>query len=73
MGTVECFTIRGSPMRVSVWIDERPGALDELTFYDPIDLARVEVFGGGRMIRVYTTWFMESAARRKYLPMPLTI
>ncbi|HEX2202218.1 MAG TPA: carboxypeptidase-like regulatory domain-containing protein [Longimicrobium sp.] len=68
-----CFLIRGQATRPVVWIDERPapGGLEELASYYPTDLHSVELYSGGRMIRVYTSGFMRIAARSSYRPRPL--
>jgi carboxypeptidase family protein len=72
-GSARCVRARGHTVRPSVYVDEAPafGGLEQLLEYRPQDLYMVEVYGGGTHIRVYTTWFMDSAARRKTRPQPL--
>lgn len=72
--TTECLRVRGRPVAPSVWIDEVPavGGLSQLEAYSPGELFRIEVFGGGRYIRVYTRHFIEHVASRpSYRPRPL--
>ena len=60
----ECVYSRGSAAPVSVVIDEAPAlGLSQLTMFNPSEVHRVEVYDGGRHIRIYTTWFMEQVAR----------
>ena len=69
-----CFRIRGAPAQVAVWIDERPaiGGISELETYDTSELHSLEVYGGGRMIRAYTMWYMEAVARGRVMsPAPI--
>jgi hypothetical protein len=58
-----------------VWIDETPmlGGLELLQLYDPGEFERVEIYNGGGQVRLYTTQFMERAARIGYRPMPIFI
>jgi hypothetical protein len=59
--------------RARVWIDEVPisPSLEVLQNYDPRDFERVEIYDGGKQIRLYTVRFMERAARIGYEPLPL--
>lgn len=68
-----CGFIRGSVSEIAVFIDERPaiGGMEELELYDPSDFHTVEIYGGGRMIRAYTMWYMENMARRRAVPQPI--
>lgn len=61
-----CVRARGRPVRPSVYIDERPAVagLLELETYSPQELYSIEVYQGGRHIRAYTTWWVETQARR---------
>jgi hypothetical protein len=70
-----CLFMRGRPGRTRIYIDEMPaiGGLDQLASYSPHDLYRVEVYGGGAMIRVYTRWYIEHAAKHGLRPMPLIV
>ncbi len=58
-----------------VFVDEVPamGGLAMLASYDPWEIERVEIYGSGGQIRVYTTWFMEHAAKRRYRPQPFLL
>lgn len=71
--TGTCFLVRGQPVQPLVYVDELPaiGGMEDLAMYHPREIERIEVYGGGRMIRVYTTWFMENAARTRYRPSPI--
>lgn len=63
-----CALIRGQLVQPAVWIDERPAFGDELALLHPQDLDVIEVYGGGRIIQVYTRWWMERNARRRLVP-----
>ncbi len=67
-GGALCVLVRGQWIEPQVWIDERPAFSDELTAYSPADLFLVEVYGRGRMIRAYTTWWMEKTGKRPLDP-----
>lgn len=63
-GRNACIRRRGQLVQPVVYIDERRAfGLDELEAYPPHDIYMVESYDGGRMIRVYTTWFMQNLAR----------
>jgi hypothetical protein len=68
-----CIWHRGRPAQASVMVDERLslGGLDELRMYRPEELFMVEIYGGGRHIRIYTNWYMEMAVERKIRPRPV--
>lgn len=72
-----CVIARGRPAELRLMVDERPqiGGLEALAMYDPDDFDRVEVYGGGRVVMLYTVGFMERQARRriKWLPMPIGV
>lgn len=74
-GGLNCVNIRGRPGQPIVYVDEVrwPGGLDALASYRPWDVARVEVYGGGEQIRIYTRWFLEWAAEHDYHPWPILI
>jgi hypothetical protein len=65
----------GPSARAQVWIDETPmiGGLEVLELYDPDEFERVEIYAHGGQVRLYTTHFMERAARLGYRPMPIFI
>lgn len=67
-----CVWSRGRMVEPSVWIDESPvlGGLDYLQMFQPHELYMVEVYGGGRHIRVYTNHYMERAANQRLFPLP---
>jgi hypothetical protein len=72
-GWMECTWQRGSAYQSLVFIDEVrwTGGLDRLADYSPREVSRVEVFGAGREIHVYTRQFMNWASRRPFVPTPL--
>lgn len=60
----ECFLVRGYPARPQLYVNEgRISQLSMLRIYRPEDVARVEVFSGGAMVRVYTRGYLEALAR----------
>lgn len=67
-----CARVRGRVQRITLCIDEVPslGGLMQLASIAPHELSMVEVYGGGRMIRVYTQAFMEQVSRRRFTPNP---
>lgn len=67
-----CARVRGRVQRVTLCIDEVPslGGFMQLASISPHELSMVEVYGGGRMIRVYTQAFMEQVSRRRFNPHP---
>jgi len=68
----ECFNVRGRPERPLLFINEvRLSTLTLTQIYRPEDVARVEVFEGGRMIRVYTRGYLEMMSRNATRPDPL--
>lgn len=71
-GTITpCAYVRGEALPVAVTVDEMPaiGGLDALAMYRGDELHMVEVYGGGRLVRVYTVAYVEQAARRGWYPM----
>lgn len=68
-----CIRRRGRMVQPTVYIDEMRvlGGLDFLYGYHPSDLYMVEVYGRGLQIRAYTLQFMESAASRRLMPVPM--
>lgn len=70
-----CVSSRGGTAQPTVYIDEHPSiaGLDELEMYNPEEIYMVEIYGGGRQVRVYTNWFMELAGRRHMNPMPIGV
>jgi hypothetical protein len=68
----DCLRVRGIPARPRIFINEVQVANQEiLTIYSPESVARVEVFGGGQMIRVYTRGYLEMMSRTSRRPEPL--
>jgi hypothetical protein len=70
-GAPNCIRVRGAATAACVLLDDSPSSFGELAAYRPKDLYRVEVFGGGRAILVYTNDFAENIARTGYSPPPL--
>jgi hypothetical protein len=70
-----CARVRGQPMRVRLFIDERPSTagMVELESFEPEDIFMVEIYRGGQMVRVYTHEYMERAAKSRILPEPIQI
>ena len=68
-----CAWLRGDKVEIKVFVDEQPATdgLSRLHAIPPTDVHSIEMFTGGTMIRVYTTWFMERAARGRVTLMPL--
>lgn len=68
-----CAIVRGRLTKVVVCVDEVPmlGDLDMLRSISPGDLEMVEVYGGGRQIRLYSRAFMENASRIRLNPNPV--
>lgn len=72
LSPTSCIFSRGGTSAVSVVIDEVPAmGLDHLAMYRPADVHRVDVYQGGRHVRVYTTWFMEQLARGRRMIHPV--
>lgn len=61
-----CVWARGQSVQPTVYIDEHPaiGGLSELETLRPDELYAIEVYQGGRHIRAYTTWWVETQGRR---------
>ena len=63
-----CVYSRGQVVAPAVYVDDMPafGGMDELATYSPVEAHHVEIYGMGRMIRVYTMAYVEdvAAARR---------
>ncbi|HEX6747750.1 MAG TPA: carboxypeptidase regulatory-like domain-containing protein [Longimicrobium sp.] len=74
-GGSDCVSLRGRPAQPVVYVDEvRWGdGLGVLATYRPEEVARVEVYGGGQQVRVYTRWFLEWAANHNFHPLPLVV
>jgi hypothetical protein len=67
-----CGRVRGRVQPIRVAIDEFPAwGVDQLLTYQPHELFMLEVYGGGSHIRAYTVWYMEWAAKRRPLPVPV--
>jgi len=68
----DCFRIRGSAKHPVVFVNEvQYAAVDVLALYRPEDVARLEVYGGGQMIRIYTRPFLEMMERGNFQPDPI--
>ncbi|HYR09727.1 MAG TPA: carboxypeptidase regulatory-like domain-containing protein [Longimicrobium sp.] len=62
--SLSCVYSRGRVIAPAVYIDDMRafGGMDELGLYSPSEAHHVEVYGMGRMIRVYTMDYVESVA-----------
>jgi len=71
----ECAVWQGAVWGVSVWVDEMPflGGMDYLRSHQPYDLQRIEVFDGGRQIRVYTAKYLKRVGRTRVFPDPFIL
>jgi len=69
-GGFECIYSRGGRIRPTVCIDETPmiDGWNALAAYRPQDFHMIEVYGRGGLVRAYTHFFMERAARIRFLP-----
>ncbi|MQA89083.1 MAG: hypothetical protein GEU90_02430 [Gemmatimonas sp.] len=65
-----CAYVRGRPTEVQVYVDGARiiGGLDYLGSLRPEELYVLEVVGGGRVIRAYSNWYMETIARGRAIP-----
>lgn len=68
-----CLVVRGRVVEPVVYVDEMPllGGLAYLETFRPWEFHMIEVYGGGRHIRVYTPAFMERAAKIRLTPLAL--
>ena len=73
LAATKCVLSRGRAISPSVYVDEMPvpGGMQYLEMMSPHELELLEVYGGGRHIRAYTTQFMKRAAERRLFPVPL--
>jgi hypothetical protein len=67
----ECVYSRGAPTRPCVIVDEAPSMLSWLALYRPQEIYRLEVYGSGGTIIVYTTYFAQQMAHRRVALPPL--
>jgi hypothetical protein len=74
LGT-ECAVFKGRVTPVTVYVDEMQflGGMDYLSSHQPYDLQRIEVFAGGRQIRVYTEGYLKRAGKIRLQPNPFII
>jgi CarboxypepD_reg-like domain len=72
-GLLSCVASRGTVVGSRVVVDEAPwpGGVDDLSDFHLADVSRVEIYGNGTEIRVYTRQFMDWVSRRPYVPVPL--
>lgn len=70
-----CAYVRGRPTPVVVYIDDVLvfGGLEYLDTYRPDEVYLVEVYGGGRHVRVYTNWYVEWSAKTGRRPAPVLV
>ena len=61
----DCTYLRGQTVPVKLWIDEAPapGGFEQLAAYGLEEIYAIEIYSALRMVRVYTTWFMERQAQ----------
>jgi hypothetical protein len=74
-GRLSCVYNRGTTAQSKIYVDEAPWLGDQESLMDlhlP-SVARVEVYGGGREVRVYTRQFMNWVSKRPYVPTPLAL
>jgi hypothetical protein len=73
LGDQDCIYRRGQAVAPRLFIDDRPafGGFSELAMYSPVEVNRMEVYGGGTMIRMYTDHYVESVARSKGQLLPV--
>jgi hypothetical protein len=71
----ECAIVHGRVRPVSVVVDEMPflGGIDYLRSHEPYDLQRIEVYAGGRHIRIFTAGFLQRAGKTRLLPSPFIL
>jgi Carboxypeptidase regulatory-like domain len=74
-GGLSCVYTRGTTAQSRIFVDEAPwqGGQESLIDMHLPSVARVEVYGGGREVRVYTRQFMNWASKRPYVPTPLAL
>ncbi|HYH79263.1 MAG TPA: carboxypeptidase regulatory-like domain-containing protein [Longimicrobium sp.] len=72
-GRGDCVYSRGRAESSAVYIDEARwiGGLGSLSDFRLPDVARVEVYGHGREVRVYTRMFMDWVSERPFVPVPI--
>lgn len=65
-----CAYVRGQSVPVSVTVDGMPtvAGLNALATYRGDELHMVEVYGGGRLVKVYTVAYVEQMARNGWHP-----
>jgi hypothetical protein len=73
VGGGNCIYARGGAYTSRVFIDETPwiDGLDRLRDFQLADVARVEVYGHGREVHVFTRQFMDWVSQRPYVPVPI--
>ncbi|HET7229852.1 MAG TPA: carboxypeptidase regulatory-like domain-containing protein [Longimicrobium sp.] len=73
VGGGDCIYARGSTYSSRVFIDEMPwvGGLESLSDFQLAEVARVEIYGHGREVHVFTRQFMNWLSRRAYVPTPI--
>lgn len=69
-----CLFTRGRTVEPVVYLDEAPllAGLDYLESFAPWEFHMIEVYGGGRHIRLYSPEYMKRAAQGRILPIPIT-
>lgn len=69
----ECVASRGTAFGSRVFLDEAPwiGGLESLRDFQLSEIARVEIYGQGREVHVFTRQFMDWVSQRPYVPVPI--
>jgi hypothetical protein len=62
-----CALFRGAAVPPTVYVDEVlvTGGMSGLGAYSPAEVERIEIYSRGSMVRVYTSRYIESVARRR--------
>lgn len=73
VGGGDCIYSRGGASGSRVFIDETLwiAGLDGLRDFQLAEVARVEVYGHGREVHVFTRQFMDWVSKRPYVPVPI--
>ena len=65
-----CAFVRGRPYEVRVYLDDAlmAGGLQILSMFRPDELFLLDVHSGGRSIRAYTHWYVQTVAQGRRVP-----
>ncbi len=74
-GLAGCQFSRGSWSGAAIFLDGAPliGGIESLETYGPEEIERVEIYRAGKIVYLYSTWYMERAVRRRMPPQPIII